>query len=320
MSHHEGFPPPLAAFKGAAPPAPEWFTQALAQAPERSTVMVEGAAIETLAWGRLGDPGLLLLHGNSAHADWYSFMAPPLAAQGRRVVALSFSGMGASDWRERYAVAQWAEEALVVAETTGLFEGDQAPVVAGHSFGGFPLIALAARHGQRLKRAIIIDTPLRPPEGMQAREAKRRERAAAGPVQARVYASEAEALARFRFLPPQGCEHPFIADFIARRSLKPAVDAHGHMGVSWRFDPNLFHHFDFGHPNQDLRAARCPVMLVRGGRSRLITPELLAHAQAMAPEGTVVREVPDADHHVMVDQPLALVRLLGEWANELVTL
>jgi len=53
-------------------------------------VVVQGAPIETLAWGRVGDPGLLLLHGNSAHADWYSFIAP-LLRQGRRGYFLACS-------------------------------------------------------------------------------------------------------------------------------------------------------------------------------------------------------------------------------------
>ena len=66
-----------------------------------------------------------------------------------------------------------------------------------------------------------------------------------------------------------------------------------------------------------MRAARCPVTLVRGGRSRLATPELMALALERAPAGTQLLEVADADHHVMVDQPLAFVAalqgLLAAW-------
>ena len=62
----------LAPFRGAKPPAPEWFDDAIAHAPERTVVDVRGAAIETLAWGERGKPGLLFLHGNGACADWCS--------------------------------------------------------------------------------------------------------------------------------------------------------------------------------------------------------------------------------------------------------
>jgi len=304
-THPPHFPPPLAPFDGAVPPAPEWFHQAIAQAPERRHVTVQGAPIETLAWGRVGTPGLLLLHGNSAHADWYSCIGPLLAA-GRRVVAMSFSGMGGSGWRTQYGVAQWADEALAVAEATGLFNAPVPPVVAGHSFGGFPLLNLASRHGSRLARAVVVDTPLRPPsrnEGRRHRDNSLRS--------AKVYPSEADALRRFRLLPPQGCAHPFVADLIARRGLKQTVGSDGQPGWVWRFDPYLFRHFAFGRPLRELRAAQCPVTLVRGGRSRLFTAELMQHALSLAPAGTSSAEVPDADHHVMIDQPLAFAELLA---------
>lgn len=305
----EPVPPPLAAFGGQPPPAPAWFTKALADEPERRFVTVQGAPIETLAWGRVGDPGLLLLHGNSAHADWYSFIAP-LLSQGRRVVALSFSGMGRSGWRTQYSVAQWADEALAVADATGLFEARTAPTVAAHSFGGFPLLSLAARHGQRLSRAVVIDTPLRPPNAGEQLGSHRRHRAH-DLRSARVYASLAEPLMRFRLLPPQGCAHPYIVDHIARRGLKPTNGPDGQPAWVWCFDPFIFRHFDFGQPLRNLRQPQCPLTLVRGGRSRLITAALLDYAMGEAPAGTERAEVPDADHHVMLDQPLAFAELLA---------
>ncbi|MCA6284759.1 MAG: hypothetical protein IM658_13915, partial [Phenylobacterium sp.] len=93
---------PLAPFRGREPDSPEWFRSALAQAPERSHVVSLGARIEMLVWGERGKPGLLLVHGNSAHADWWSFIAPFLA-QDFRVASMSLAGMGDSDWRETYA-------------------------------------------------------------------------------------------------------------------------------------------------------------------------------------------------------------------------
>src|SRR5476651_2293156 len=98
---------PLAPFEGLPPPAPDWFTKAIAQEPERSMVPVDGANIELLTWGQRGKPGLILIHGNSAHADWWSFIAPYLA-QDYRVAAISLSGMGASDWRDSYSFEVFA--------------------------------------------------------------------------------------------------------------------------------------------------------------------------------------------------------------------
>jgi pimeloyl-ACP methyl ester carboxylesterase len=272
-------------------------------------VVVQGAPIELLSWGRIGDPGLLLLHGNAAHADWYSCIAPLLSA-GRRVVAMSFSGMGGSGWRTQYSVAQWADEALAAADATGLFDAPERPTVAAHSFGGFVLLALAAGQGQRLARAVVIDTPLRPPAA--AAEAAARRRLQIQDLRsARRYPTLTEALLRFRLLPPQGCANAFVADLLARRGLKETPGADGRPAWVWRFDPFLFRHFEFGRPYRDLRGARCPLTLVRGGRSRLLTADILDHALAIAPPGTQRLELPDADHHVMIDQPLALADMLA---------
>src|ERR687889_2948362 len=123
-------PPPslLGSFQGARPPAPDWFTHALAQAPERSLIEAAGARIETLTWGERGKPGLLFLHGNGAHADWWSFIAPFFSGQ-YRVAAFSLSGMGASDWRERYSLDAFLAEIEVVAQAAGLYDCAEKPVM-----------------------------------------------------------------------------------------------------------------------------------------------------------------------------------------------
>src|SRR5215469_10262550 len=100
---------PLARFNGVRPPAPAWFKEALASEPEVNLVPVSGARIELLTWGERGKPGLIFVHGNSAHARWWSFIAP-FFAEDYRVAALSLSGMGGSDWREAYGFDLFAEE------------------------------------------------------------------------------------------------------------------------------------------------------------------------------------------------------------------
>src|SRR6187431_2773691 len=118
----------LAQFRGAKPPAPQWFDEAIAHTPERTFVDVRGAAIETLAWGERGKPGLLFLHGNGASADWWSFIAPFFAAT-HRVAAFSLSGMGGSGWRDRYSYDLYIDEAFAVADATGLFAAPAKPIV-----------------------------------------------------------------------------------------------------------------------------------------------------------------------------------------------
>jgi pimeloyl-ACP methyl ester carboxylesterase len=286
---------PLAPFGGDKPTAPAWFDRAIADEPARRFVEVDGARIEALSWGDRGKPGLLLLHGNGAHADWWSFIAPFFAAD-FRVAALSWSGMGGSDHRDGYTLGGFVAEAFAVAEAEGLFDSAVKPVFVGHSFGGMPLMACAARHGARLRGAVMVDTPVRPP-GMPRMgpppNATRRPH--------KVYPTLAEALARFRLAPPQGCENLYIADFIARTSLKQVEG-----GWQWKFDPFLWSSFRAEGDERMLSEVQCPFALMWGDRSMLMPALVTDHMRSLLPTAPVV-VVPEAEHHVMIDQPLAFV-------------
>ncbi len=195
------------------PVAPAWFDAALAHVPERTHIEVEGAEIEVLTWGERGQPGLLLLHGFTAHADWWSFLAP-LLAQGRRVVALSLSGMGRSGWRDTYSLEQHAREAIAVAEATGLFESATPPIVIGHSFGSFATRIVAHTIGTKLGGIVLVDGALAARDNNDEYDGV--------PVRGhrhRVYPTLEQAIARFRFEPAQDCDNPYIMDFLARTSL-----------------------------------------------------------------------------------------------------
>jgi len=100
---------PLAEYHGEPPPSPQWFKDAIAREPERVFVESLGSKLEVLTWGEVGKPGLLFVHGNSAHADWWSFIAP-FFAEDYRVASMSLAGMGASDWRDRYAFTDFSED------------------------------------------------------------------------------------------------------------------------------------------------------------------------------------------------------------------
>jgi pimeloyl-ACP methyl ester carboxylesterase len=278
----------LAPLAGERPSMPGWAAAALASAPE--TGRLAGLDIEWLAWGRRGDPGLMLLHGNGAHAGWWRPIGPLFP--GRRVVTLSWPGMGGSGHRKAYALGDFVEAARGVADAAGLWDGGP-PTVVGHSFGGFPMMAWMGDEGERFARAIILDTPF---------SGSRRRPSNAMLRPHRIYPTLEAALERFRFAPEQECENLWYADLIARGSL---VEAEG--GWTWAFDPFLWARSIGGDSMALLEAPRCPVALVWGERSSLMPPAVVEAIRRRLPAGTPAVAVPDADHHVMVDQPLALV-------------
>jgi pimeloyl-ACP methyl ester carboxylesterase len=52
---------------------------------------------------------------------------------------------------------------------------------------------------------------------------------------------------------------------------------------------------------------RIPALLVKGGRSERITPQIVAGIRARCPQ-LEFAEVPDSDHHVTLDNPAGFVR------------
>ena len=300
-------PAPLAALHGEVPAQPRWFAEALAHEPEVIWHEVQGARIETLAWGERGKPGLLLLHGKMAHARWWSFIAPFFAAT-HRVVALSFGGMGSSDWREHYSATTMADEAMAAAAVGGLFDAPVRPFVVGHSFGGFIAMLCAHHQGARLRAVFTLDTPLMSRELREAR-ARPSMRQAFTVRPTKLYPSLAAALARFRFAPEQPCEHLYIADHIARTALKTVTTDDGTTAWTWRFDPKVAP-VGPGNVAAALQDAHCPVAIGWGAESALVTPPVARYACELAGPDAPRIEIPGARHHVMVDQPLALVSAL----------
>lgn len=313
---------PLAPFKGAEPPAPQWFKDALAREPEQSFVVSQGSKLEVLTWGEVGKPGLLFVHGNSAHAHWWSFIAP-FFADDYRVASMSLAGMGASDWRDHYSFDDFAVDAEAVARATGLYEGGRKPIYIGHSFGGGQVFYAAVRRPEQMHAAIMVDTGFGPPPEELARRQAQMEQVRNIPTPdrgGRVYPTMEAALGRFRLMPPQPAGNLFVADYIARHSLKkaPMPDGSGE-GWTWRFDPNMWGKLNRQQALGEGMSAenvRTPMVHIYGAKSRIVEHRK-AGAPSPFPPGMIEIEIPDSHHHIMIDQPLALVAairaLLAAW-------
>lgn len=287
---------------------PEWFRNALACTPERATVQVDGATIETLSWGDRSKPGLLLLHGGAAHAEWWSFIAPMFIDR-YRVVAFSWSGMGRSDWREQYSIRGFAREACIVARETGLLDGPVAPVWIAHSFGGHPSMLAAIETPDALSALILVDTGGFPAPGVV-------ENFVYSTRASPVFATREEALARFRFVPPDRGAPAFLRDFIAERSI---VHQDGdNPGWRWRFDFSMWSRLDRDPDMLNLLATvDKPIAFILGEKTQIMASDAADRIRATRGRPTPIAIVPDAGHHIMIDHPLAFVAavngLLAAW-------
>lgn len=285
--------------------APGWFTSALSAPVQDGKVEVAGCPVTYSCWGDRDRPGVVLVHGGAAHRHWWDATAP-LLASAYHVVALDLSGHGDAGRRDIYSPEQWAEEVVAVARHAGV---QGRPVVVGHSLGGFVTITTAARHGDALAGAVVVDSPVRRPDPES--EEGRGGRAFRRPG---VYPTLEEAMAHFFLVPPQPDPPPWVLDHIARTSLT-LTEA----GWTWKFDPKLFMRPGRRGFSEDLAAVRCRVAVFHGELSAIVTPEVNGYMNELLGRSAPFVEIPQAHHHLILDQPLAFVAalraILADWEH-----
>lgn len=295
----------MAANTDSNPSTPDWYRQALAVPFSDESVLVHDCSIHYLAWGERGRRGIVFVHGGGAHAHWWTHIAARYANH-YRVVALDMSGHGDSGRRQRYSLEGWTDEVMAVIADAGISDS---PVVVGHSMGGFVTIVTAALHSDSLAGVVICDSPVTEsdPEVDAARVGQ-----AFG--QPRVYKTREDALARFRTVPPQKHYLDYVMADLGPRSLHRVEG-----GWSWKFDHKVFGAFD-GNPRSIARPyladVHCRLALLRS-EFGLVTEDIGAYMYELLGRVNPVIEIPQAGHHVMLDQPLLLITslntLLADW-------
>ncbi|MDO8732570.1 MAG: alpha/beta hydrolase [Actinomycetota bacterium] len=272
---------------------PQWFSQAIAHAPEHVDMSILGANVHVRVWGDRSLPGLVLVHGGSAHSGWWDHIGPQLA-RSHRVVAIDLSGHGDSAWRESYSMGAWGEEVLAAA--TALIDGP--PILIGHSMGGGVSFAAAGEHPDSVAGLIVIDTALDP---------RRLERDGMLPAlrPPRVHATFEDAVARFRTIPEQAVVLPYVGRHVAEQSLKPVEG-----GWTWKYDPNFFGQTPGRSMSEMLSSLKCPTVCLRA-EFGLVTQQMAEELQELVSTTIPFVELPQSGHHPMLDQPLALVAAIS---------
>lgn len=277
------------------PAMPGWARAALAMPNRSGRINVDGSGIHYLAWGDAGLPPLVLVHGSAASAEWWRFIAPLLAGR-YQVIAPDLGGMGDSAHCGRYERERYAAQVMAVA---GALAPGRAPVIVGHSLGGYVAIMAGCAQGEQMAGLIVLDSPPRDPEGSTFAT-----RVKSNPVP-RIYPDRHTALKRFRVIPDQPVNCPFYLDHIAQHSIREVPG-----GWRWKFDPAALtqpRRLDY---IQDLRDMRCPAALMWGELSERF--DMACRQDTRASLGGVLPlvEIANARHHIMLDEPLALVAAL----------
>ena len=276
-------------------------------------VTINGIDLHYVDWGNEHLPPLVLLHGGSLTAHTWD-MAALLLRDRYHVIAPDQRGHGETGWTPESQANQDNGD-LMLRDTEAFIEhlGFPQIVLCGMSMGGMNSIRYAARHPERLSRLIIVDiAPVTMQEGIIEMEAFRR---------------ETETMSRFedfldraiKFNPQRKPAH---LKYSLLHSLKqtsngwtwkqahrdgPAAqaDVAAMKAAAQKRSESLW---------ADVRAITTPTLLMRGGISKILSPEAAAETiKAMKDAELVVIE--GAGHSVQGDQPAAFAREAMAWLD-----
>jgi pimeloyl-ACP methyl ester carboxylesterase len=251
-----------------------------------------------------GTEAVLLLHGLTQQSHAFDAVAARLARR-HRCLALDLRGRGESGWAPgTYTVPQYVADVLTLLDALGLGRVH----LLGTSLGGLIGLSVAAAAPERLRSLALNDIG---PE-IDSRGAARIA-AYAGDVPERfpdLAAATAWGLAQYPWL--SGLSAEAVSDAI-RWAVRRAPEG----GWRLKLDPGVGR---APRPAQEavragshawwaaLEAVRCPVLLLRGSESDILSADTAAAMQARQPRLRRV-DVPGAGHAPTLGEPIAVAAL-----------
>jgi pimeloyl-ACP methyl ester carboxylesterase len=247
-------------------------------------------------WEWPGDPPVaLLLHGIGNYARYWDFFADAVAGR-LRLIATDARGHGESGKPTiEYAPKEFVADAVAVLDALRV----ERALVVGHSMGGTHAIRLAAAHPDRVERLVIVDAGPEPmPEGSERARRLSLER----PER---FENADEALAYLRRTSPGYSEEVYAnrMRWLFRADAK---------GVVWRSSRDALAAIMSSGARGELwgllHSIRCPVLLVRGTRSNVLSADVARRMIETLSDGRLVEL--EAGHNVALDRPGELAEMV----------
>ena len=262
----------------------------------------------SLAADVIGDetaPPVLLVHGIGQTRGAWLRVAPAIARQGFRIIAIDMRGHGESDWCPQgdYSLDAFASDVRSVITQLG-----SAPLIIGASLGGISTVLACGEDDSLNPRAVaLIDIVpwIAAAEGNHVRLFMQNT--------AHGFASVDEATdAVQRYLPHRPRPRSTAG---LMKNLRPTADGR----LRWHWDPRIVaprDDWDIADLNARLHKAALalsmPVMLVRGTQSEIVSAADAARFQSMLPAAEIV-EIPDARHMVVGDDNGGFLAAAGDF-------
>ncbi len=276
-------------------------------APQSHHVLLGARRFHYLEWGQAGRPCLVFLHGGSQNAWTWDTVCQQLASE-FHCFALDLRGHGDSEWSydRDYGIDGFVDD---VRRFLSLVP--PAPVLVGMSLGGLTAITYAVGYSQSLSGLVCVDVG--PDVNVEAAQPIR-DFVAHG-FKLSEFDDFVEAAAAFNRR-----RHKELLAFSMRRSLRALVDG----DLTWKTDPHMRSSVDrilkqTANLGEQVGGIACPVLVLRGAHSDILTDELAARFAGAVPNGRW-RAIPDAGHAIQGDNPKELIAALTSFlANDVTT-
>jgi lipase len=210
-----------------------------------------------LEWGAGDLPPLVCLHRARGHARRFERLARMVDGH-RRVIAYDLRGHGRSPWSAPHTIHQHSLDLAEVLDAAGV---EQATLL-GDGFGCRVALHYTATHGERVTGLALLDPPLAPaPEALLERAAAERS--------APAFPSADAALATWAGY--AGLEHTprFLLEEDVAEHL--VVDRDGRLRFRYSSEAAAAALEAMAEPAGSLKEIVCPVLIVRGERSELLS-------------------------------------------------
>ena len=288
--------------------APDWFHKSIAILPRKENFIHAAGNLKYQVWDRANAKNIVvLIHGTGAHKKWWDPIAP-LINKDFTVIAPDLPGMGESSHRSEYNFDAFSESILGILAQEEVTDNSYKIYLIGHSLGGHVAGFMASELPHLTSGLVMIDSPIRPPTYDYGTHIS------TGPLRKiKYYEDKISILKRFRLMPAQDCENYWYLRYIAEHSIQKVES-----GWRWRFDDKLFatlqrlqsYEFKF----------QCPSLFIAGGKSLLLESKIMSYIRETFQEHMAIEVIENAAHHIPLDEPLELIKIINEhlqkWSDE----